>query len=161
MQNLQEKLNNGISDGDRKSIVEGLSRLLAETYTLYLKTHHFHWNVTGPQFRSLHLMFEEQYNEIWLAVDVIAERVRALGHFAPGSNREFGKLSSIPEAEGVPGATDMIRQLVEGHEIVTRTARGLFPAAAKAGDEATADLLTQRIQTHEKTAWMLRSMLER
>lgn len=161
MQNMQEKLNTGISDSDRKSIVEGLSRLLAETYTLYLKTHNFHWNVTGPQFRTLHLMFEEQYNELALAVDVIAERIRALGHFAPGSYREFAKLSSIAEAEGVPAANDMIRQLVEGNETVIRTARSSFPVAEKASDEATADLLTQRIQTHEKTAWMLRSLLEK
>ncbi len=161
MQNTQEKLNTGISESDRKTIVEGLSRLLAETYTLYLKTHNFHWNVTGPQFRTLHLMFEEQYNELALAVDVVAERIRALGHFAPGSYREFAKLSSISEAEGVPSATDMIRQLVDGNETVVRTARTLFAAADKAADEASADLLTQRIQTHEKTAWMLRSLLEK
>lgn len=160
MQNKQEKLNIGISDEDRKPIVEGLSRLLADTYTLYLKTHNFHWNVTGPQFRTLHLMFEEQYNELALAVDLVAERIRALGHFAPGSYREFGKLSSIPEAEGTPNATEMTRQLVNAHETVIRTARAIFPLASKVDDEATADLLTQRIQTHEKTAWMLRSLLE-
>ena len=161
MQNPQEKLNIGISDGDRKTIVEGLGRLLADSYTLYLKTHNFHWNVTGPQFNSLHLMFEGQYNELALAVDLIAERIRALGHFAPGSYREFAKLSSIPEAEGTPSATDMIKQLVEGNETVSRTARSLFPTTEKANDESTADLLTQRMSTHEKAAWMLRSLLER
>jgi starvation-inducible DNA-binding protein len=160
MQNSQEKLNIGISEGDRKSIVDGLSRLLADTYTLYLKTHNFHWNVTGPQFRTLHLMFEEQYNEVWLATDVIAERIRSLGHYAPATYRDFAKLSSIKEPDGVPPATDMIRQLVEGHETVSRTAREIFPVVEKASDEASADLLTQRMQTHEKTAWMLRSLLE-
>lgn len=161
MQNPQEKLNIGISDSDRKAIVEGLSRLLADSYTLYLKTHNFHWNVTGPQFRTLHLMFEEQYTELATAVDLIAERIRSLGHFAPGSYREFGKITSIREAEGVPVANDMIRQLVEGHETVVRTAREAFPAVEKAADEASADLLTQRLQLHEKTAWMLRALLEK
>lgn len=150
----------GISDADRKEITEGLSRLLADTYTLYLKTHNFHWNVTGPMFNTLHLMFEEEYNELALAVDVIAERIRALGAFAPGSYAEYGKLASVKEAEGVPSAEDMIRQLVEGQEAVCRTARALMPVADKANDEPTADLLTQRLQIHEKTAWMLRSMLE-
>jgi starvation-inducible DNA-binding protein len=161
MQNPQEKLNIGISDGDRKSIVDGLSRLLADTYTLYLKTHNFHWNVTGPQFRTLHLMFEEQYNEIWQATDVIAERIRSLGHYAPATYRDYAKLTSIKEPDGIPPATDMIRQLVEGHETVTRTAREIFPTVEKASDEASADLLTQRMQVHEKTAWMLRSLLEK
>jgi starvation-inducible DNA-binding protein len=161
MQNPQEKLNIGISDGDRKSIVDGLSRLLADTYTLYLKTHNFHWNVTGPQFRTLHLMFEEQYNEIWQATDVIAERIRSLGHFAPATYRDYAKLTTIKEPDGVPPATDMIRQLVEGHETVSRTAREIFPTVEKASDEASADLLTQRMQIHEKTAWMLRSLLEK
>jgi len=161
MNNPQEKLNIGISDLDRKSIVEGLSHLLADTYTLYLKTHNFHWNVTGPQFRTLHLMFEEQYNELWLANDVIAERIRSLGHFAPATYRDFARLSSIKEPDGVPPANDMIRQLVEGHETVSRTAREIFHAVDKASDEASADLLTQRMQIHEKTAWMLRSMLEK
>lgn len=161
MQNSQEKLNIGISDGDRKSIVEGLSHLLADTYTLYLKTHNFHWNVTGPQFRTLHLMFEEQYNELWLANDVIAERIRSLGHYAPATYRDFARLSSIKEPDGVPPATDMIRQLVEGHETVSRTAREIFPTVDKASDEASADLLTQRMQIHEKTAWMLRALLEK
>lgn len=161
MQNSQEKLNIGISDGDRKAIVDGLSRLLADTYTLYLKTHNFHWNVTGPQFRTLHLMFEEQYNELWMATDTIAERIRSLGHFAPATYRDFAKLSAIKEPDGVPPATDMIRQLVEGHETVTRTAREVFPLTDKASDEASADLLTQRMQIHEKTAWMLRALLEK
>jgi starvation-inducible DNA-binding protein len=154
-----QHVNIGISDKDRRKIAEGLSRLLADTYTLYLKTHNFHWNVTGPLFNTLHLMFETQYTELSLAVDAIAERIRALGEFAPGSYRDFGKLSSIPEAEGVPSAEDMIRQLVEGQEAVVRTARAIFTLADAANDEPTADLLTQRMQTHEKTAWMLRSML--
>jgi starvation-inducible DNA-binding protein len=150
----------GISKKDRAAISDGLSRLLADTYTLYLKTHYFHWNVTGPMFQTLHLMFETQYNELWLATDLVAERIRALGHTAPGTYSEFGKLTSIKETVGVPKATDMIRKLVEGHEAVARTARSLFPVAEKASDEATADLLTQRIQVHEKTAWMLRSLLD-
>ncbi|HCM43007.1 MAG TPA: DNA starvation/stationary phase protection protein, partial [Candidatus Omnitrophica bacterium] len=129
------------------------------TYTLYLKTHNFHWNVTGPMFQTLHLMFETQYNELALAVDLIAERIRALGFTAPGSYKEFAKLTSIQEADGVPKAEDMIRQLVEGQEAVVRTARAVFPAVEKASDEPTADLLTQRMQTHEKTAWMLRSLI--
>ncbi|ARL49848.1 DpsA protein [Burkholderia pseudomallei] len=153
------QINIGISDKDRKKIAAGLSRLLADTYTLYLKTHNFHWNVTGPMFNTLHLMFEEQYNELWLAVDLVAERIRTLGVVAPGTYREFAKLSSIPEADGVPAAEEMIRQLVEGHEAVVRTARAIFPDADAASDEPTADLLTQRLQTHEKTAWMLRSLL--
>ncbi|CAM8799732.1 non-specific DNA-binding protein DpsA [Burkholderia pseudomallei] len=153
------QINIGISDKDRKKIAAGLSRLLADTYTLYLKTHNFHWNVTGPMFNTLHLMFEEQYNELWLAVDLVAERIRTLGVVAPGTYREFAKLSSIPAADGVPAAEEMIRQLVEGHEAVVRTARAIFPDADAASDEPTADLLTQRLQTHEKTAWMLRSLL--
>lgn len=153
-------INIGISQSDRQEITDGLSRLLADSYTLYLKTHNFHWNVTGPMFQTLHLMFEGQYNELALAVDLIAERIRSLGHYAPGSYAEYSKLSSIEEANGVPPAKDMIRQLVQGHEAVARTARGIFPAAEKAHDEATADLLTQRIQIHEKTSWMLRSLLE-
>lgn len=159
MKNPQEKLNIGISDADRQAIADGLGRLLADSYTLYLKTHNFHWNVTGPMFNSLHLMFETQYNELALAVDLIAERIRALGHFAPGSYNSFSKLTSIPEADGVPTAQEMIRQLVEGNETVSRTARSIFPVVEKANDEASADLLTQRMQTHEKTAWMLRAML--
>jgi starvation-inducible DNA-binding protein len=151
----------GINKKDRAAIAEGLGHLLADTYSLYLKTHNFHWNVTGPMFQTLHLMFETQYNELWMATDLIAERIRSLGHFAPGSYSEFGKLSSIKETAGVPKAREMIKLLVSGHEAVTRTARSLFPAVEKAGDEATADLLTQRIQLHEKTGWMLRSLLEK
>jgi starvation-inducible DNA-binding protein len=150
----------GISDKDRKEIADGLSHLLADTYTLYLKTHNFHWNVTGPLFNTLHLMFETQYNELALAVDLIAERIRALGEFAPGSYAAYAKLSVIKEANGVPNANDMIRELVEGQEAVARTARAMFPVVERASDEPTADLLTQRLQIHEKTAWMLRSMLE-
>ena len=151
----------GISKKDRATIAKGLGHVLADTYSLYLKTHYFHWNVTGPMFQTLHLMFETQYNELWTATDLIAERIRSLGHFAPGSYTEFGKLSSIKETVGVPKAREMIKQLVSGHEAVARTARSLFPAVEKASDEATADLLTQRIQLHEKTAWMLRSLLEK
>ena len=151
----------GISKKDRKSIADGLSKLLADTYTLYLKTHNFHWNVEGPMFNTLHLMFETQYNELALAVDAIAERIRALGHPAPGSYAAYAKLSSIKEETGAPKAEDMIRQLVDGQEAVARTARAVFPAADKAGDEPTADLLTQRLQIHEKTAWMLRSLLSK
>lgn len=160
MKNTSLPIDIGISKEDRKKITEGLSHLLADSYTLYLKTHNFHWNVTGPMFQTLHLMFEAQYTELALAVDLIAERIRALGHFAPGSYAEFGKLSSIKEAKGVPEAKDMIKQLLQGHEAVVKTARGIFKAADKASDEATADLLTQRIQLHEKTSWMLRSLLE-
>ena len=151
----------GISDKDRKEIADGLSHLLADTYTLYLKTHNFHWNVTGPMFSTLHLMFETQYNELALAVDLIAERIRALGEFAPGSYGAYSKLSVIKEASGVPAATDMIKELVDGQEAVARTARAMFPVVERASDEPTADLLTQRLQIHEKTAWMLRSMLEK
>ena len=151
----------GISKKDRKTIAEGLSKLLADTYTLYLKTHNFHWNVEGPMFNTLHLMFETQYNELALAVDAIAERIRALGHPAPGSYAAYSKLSTIKEETGAPKAEDMIKQLVDGQEAVARTARAVFPAADKAGDEPTADLLTQRLQIHEKTAWMLRSLLSK
>ena len=151
----------GINEKDRKKIAEGLSHLLADTYTLYLKTHYFHWNVTGPMFNTLHLMFETQYNELALAVDAVAERIRALDFYAPGTYKEFSKLTSIPETENVPKAQDMIKKLVAGHEAVCRTARTVFPAAEKAADEASADLLTQRLQVHEKTAWMLRSLLEK
>lgn len=150
----------GISAADREKIAKGLSHLLADSYTLYLKTHFFHWNVTGPMFNTLHLMFETQYNELALAVDTIAERIRSLGHTAPGSYKAYAKLSSIEDSDSVPSAEDMIRQLVEGHEAVVRTARKIFPTAEKGSDEATSDLLTQRIQLHEKTAWMLRSLLE-
>jgi starvation-inducible DNA-binding protein len=150
----------GISAKERKQIAEGLARVLADTYTLYLKTHNFHWNVTGPMFNTLHLMFEGHYNELALAVDLVAERIRALGFPAPGSYKAYAKLSSIEEAEGVPAAEEMIAQLVKGHEAVARTARGVFPAVEKASDQPTADLLTQRLQVHEKTAWMLRALLE-
>lgn len=150
----------GINDTDRRAIADGLARLLADTYTLYLKTHNYHWNVTGPMFSTLHLMFETQYNELALAVDQIAERIRALGHPAPGSYRAFSRLSSIQEEEGLPPAEEMIRQLVIGQETVVRTAREIFPTVDRANDEPTADLLTQRMQIHEKNAWMLRSMLE-
>lgn len=150
----------GINEKDRAKIVEGLSHLLADTYTLYLKTHNFHWNVKGPMFNTLHLMFEAQYNELALAVDLVAERIRALGYPAPGTYSEFAKLTSIPEPVGVPKAEEMIAQLVEGQEAVVRTARKMFPVVDAANDEPTADLLTQRMQVHEKTAWMLRSLLE-
>jgi starvation-inducible DNA-binding protein len=153
-------INTGIKEGDRKKISEGLSRLLAETYTLYTQTHNFHWNVTGPMFRTLHLMFEEQYQELAMAVDVIAERIRALGAYAPGSFAEFTKLSSIKQISGVPEATEMIRNAVAGNEAVVRTAREVFETADDAKDEATADMVTERMQVHEKAAWMLRSMLE-
>ena len=154
------KIDIGISHNDRAKIVEGLSKLLADSYTLYLMTHNFHWNVTGPMFRTLHLMFEEQYNELALAVDSIAERIRALGFPAPGAYSIYARLSSIKEEPGVPSAEDMIKQLVEGQEAVTRTARGIFPLLDKVSDEPTADLLTQRLTVHEQTAWMLRSILE-
>jgi starvation-inducible DNA-binding protein len=154
------KIDLGIEERERQQIAEGLSRLLADTYTLYLKTHNFHWNVTGPMFQTLHLMFETQYNELALAVDLVAERIRALGFPAPGTYSDYAKLSSIKETTGVPKAEEMIRLLVEGQEAVVRTARSIFPVAEKANDEPTADLLTQRMQVHEKTAWMLRSLLE-
>ena len=150
----------GIKDDDRKKIAEGLSGLLADSYTLYLMTHNFHWNVTGPQFNSLHNMFMTQYTEQWTALDQIAERIRALGHPAPGTYKEFVKLASIKEVEGVPKADDMIRHLVAAQEATARTARKLFPVVAEADDQPTADLLTQRLEVHEKTAWMLRSLLE-
>jgi starvation-inducible DNA-binding protein len=150
----------GIKESERAKIAQGLSRLLADTYTLYLKTHNFHWNVKGPMFQTLHLMFEAQYNELALAVDLIAERIRALGFPAPGTYSEYARLSSIPETPGVPEATEMIRLLVEGQEAVVRTARALMPQVDAVGDEPSADLLTQRMQVHEKTAWMLRSLLE-
>ena len=154
-------INIGISETDRAAIVQGLSKLLADTYTLYLTTHNFHWNVTGPMFNTLHAMFMTQYTELWAAVDPVAERIRSLGHAAPGSYGQFGKLSSLPDAPATPPkALEMVRILVEGHEAVARTARGIFPLADKAGDEPTADLLTQRLTVHEQTAWMLRSLLE-
>jgi starvation-inducible DNA-binding protein len=154
-----EKIDIGIKDADRKAIAEGLSHVLADTYTLYLKTHNFHWNVTGPMFNTLHLMFEQQYTELALAVDLVAERIRALGLPAPGSYAQYTKLSSIKEETGVPSAEDMIRQLVAGQEAVVRTARQVFVTADGANDQPTADLLTERMQVHEKNAWMLRSLL--
>ena len=155
------EINTGIKQADRARIAQGLSRLLADTYTLYLKTHNFHWNVKGPMFQTLHLMFETQYNELALAVDLIAERIRALGFPAPGTYKEFVKLSSIEETSGVPKAENMIKALIEGQEAVVRTARSIFPMVDKVHDEPSADLLTQRMQVHEKTAWMLRSLLEK
>ena len=154
------KIDIGIEPSKREAIAGGLSRVLADTYTLYLKTHNFHWNVTGPMFQTLHVMFETQYNELALAVDLVAERIRALGLPAPGTYKKFNELSAIKEEEGVPKAQDMIRLLVEGHETVARTAREVFKAAESASDQPTCDLLTQRMQVHEKTAWMLRSLLE-
>lgn len=150
----------GISSGDRKAIAQGLSSLLADSYTLYLMTHNFHWNVTGPQFNSLHLMFMAQYTEQWTALDQIAERIRALGFPAPGTYKEFVALASIEEVEGVPKANAMVRHLIDAHESTARTARSLFAAVNAANDQPTADLLTQRLEVHEKTAWMLRSLLE-
>jgi starvation-inducible DNA-binding protein len=149
----------GIPEADRLAVAEQLGKVLADTYTLYLKTHNYHWNVTGPMFNTLHLMFEVQYNELWIAVDLIAERIRSLGEFAPGSYAQFAQLTSLAEADGIPDATAMLADLVAGHEAVARTARTAFAAADSAGDQPTADLLTQRMQVHEKTAWMLRSML--
>jgi starvation-inducible DNA-binding protein len=149
----------GIPEADRLAVAEQLGKVLADTYTLYLKTHNYHWNVTGPMFNTLHLMFEVQYNELWIAVDLIAERIRSLGEFAPGSYAQFAQLTSLAEADGIPDAMAMLADLVAGHEAVARTARTAFAAADSAGDQPTADLLTQRMQVHEKTAWMLRSML--
>jgi starvation-inducible DNA-binding protein len=152
-------INIGIEEKDRRQISDALSHLLADTFTLYLKTHHFHWNVTGKMFQTLHLMFEEQYNELWTANDLIAERIRALGFFAPGTYKEFSRLTSIEEESDVPTAEEMIRLLVEGHEAAIKTAREAFVVAERADDAPTADLLTERLQVHEKTAWMLRSLL--
>ena len=159
-QNKVGKIDIGISESDRLKITEGLSGLLADSYTLYLMTHNFHWNVTGPMFNTLHIMFMTQYTEQWNALDLIAERIRALGYPAPGTYKEFVKLASIPEIEGVPKAMDMVRHLVAAQEATARTARRLFPLVEKANDQPTADLLTQRLEIHEKTAWMLRSLLE-
>ena len=155
-----QPINIGISEADRQTIVDGLSRLLADSYTLYLQTHNFHWNVTGPMFNTLHTMFMTQYTEQWTALDQIAERIRALGHAAPATYTEFHKLASIKEVNGVPKAEEMVRHLVMAQEATARTARNLFPLVDKANDQPTADLLTQRIEIHEKTAWMLRSILE-
>jgi starvation-inducible DNA-binding protein len=150
----------GITEANRKKIANGLSALLADSYTLYLMTHNFHWNVTGPQFNSLHAMFMQQYTEQWTALDLIAERIRALGFPAPGTYKEFAKLATIKEVDGAPKATDMVRYLVAAQEATARTARKMFPVVGAANDQPTADVLTQRIDVHEKTAWMLRSLLE-
>ena len=156
-----QPVNIGISAEDRAAIADGLSRLMADTYTLYLTTHNFHWNVTGRMFNTLHQMFMEQYTELWNAVDPIAERIRALGHWAPGSYAQFASITSIADAPATPPkALEMIKILQQGHETVARTAREVFPLAARADDQPTADLLTQRLDIHEKTAWMLRSLLE-
>jgi starvation-inducible DNA-binding protein len=154
------QMNTGISEKDRAAIAQGLSRLLADTYTVYLKTHNFHWNVEGPMFQTLHILFMEQYTETWNAIDLIAERIRSLGHYAPGTYSQFQKLASISETEGVPKAKKMIELLIEGQEAIVRTARSVLPLADQASDEPTLDLLTQRMQVHEKNAWMLRSLLQ-
>ncbi len=154
-------MDTGISGRDRLAISGGLSRLLADTYVLYLKTHNFHWNVEGPMFQTLHQMFMVQYTEAWNAIDPIAERIRALGHYAPGSYKQYAKLTSVKEADGVPKAQQMVRQLIEGQETVARTARSVLPLAEKANDQPTLDLLTQRLDIHEKNAWMLRSLLKK
>ena len=152
-------INIGIPENQRSQIARKLTHLMADTYTLYLKTHNYHWNITGPMFQTLHLMFEQQYIELWTAVDLIAERIRAIGEFAPGSYKAFASLTSIEEEEGVPAAEEMIRNLVAGHEAVIRTARDIYSVAGEGSDEVTLDLLTQRLEVHEKTAWMLRSLL--
>ena len=154
-------INTGIAPAQRAAIVHGLSRLLADTYVVYLKTHNFHWNVEGPMFQTLHQMFMEQYTETWNAIDLIAERIRSLGEYAPGTYKEYSKLTRIKETDGVPKAEDMVQLLIEGQEAIVRTARELLPIADKAGDEPTLDLLTQRMQIHEKNAWMLRSLLKK
>ena len=153
-------IDTGISTKDRASIAKGLSRLLADTYLVYLKTHSFHWNVEGPMFQTLHVMFMEQYTEAWNAIDAIAERIRALGHYAPGTYREYAKLTRVKETDGVPKAAKMLRLLIEGQETIVRTAREVIPLADRADDQPTLDLLTQRMQIHEKNAWMLRSLLK-
>lgn len=154
------KVDNGISTKDRRKLADGLSALLADSYTLYLKTHAFHWNVTGPMFNSLHAMFMTQYNELWMALDEIAERIRALDHFAPGSGAQFAQLASVKEESGVPDWRGMVEQLVEGHDTCARTARKVFKVAEAANDQPTCDLLTVRLKAHEKAAWMLRALLE-
>jgi starvation-inducible DNA-binding protein len=155
-----KKMDIGISEAHRKDVAHGLSKLLADTYTLYLKTHNFHWNVEGPMFQTLHIMFMGQYTEMWNALDLLAERIRALGHYAPGTYSEFVKLSSIKESKGVPKALKMVEELIHGHEAVIKTTREIFNAAEKAKDQTTMDVLTQRLNIHEKTAWMLRSLLK-
>jgi starvation-inducible DNA-binding protein len=154
-------MDTGISAKDREAIAKGLSRLLADTYVVYLKTHNFHWNVEGPMFQTLHQMFMEQYTEAWNAIDLVAERIRSLGHYAPGTYREYLELSRVKETPGVPGAEEMVKLLIEGQEAVVRTARELLPLAESADDQPTLDLLTQRMQVHEKNAWMLRSIIKK
>jgi len=154
-------MDTGISARDRAAIAKGLSRLLADTYVLYLKTHNFHWNVEGPMFQTLHMMFMEQYTETWNAIDLVAERIRSLGHYAPGTYKEYLGLARVKETPGVPKALQMVKLLIEGQEAVVRTAREVLPVADKANDEPTLDLLTQRMQVHEKNAWMLRSLLKK
>jgi starvation-inducible DNA-binding protein len=158
---MAKTIDTGISAQQRAAVARGLSRLLADTYVLYLKTHGFHWNVEGPMFQTLHQMFMDQYTEAWNAIDPIAERIRALGHYAPGSYREYAKLASIEEASGVPKAEKMVRELIGGQEAVARTARSVLPLADEANDQPTLDLLTQRLDIHEKNAWMLRSLLKK
>ena len=154
-------MDTGISPKDRAAIATGLSRLLADTYVVYLKTHNFHWNVEGPMFQTLHQMFMEQYTEAWNAIDLVAERIRSLGHYAPGTYREYLELSRVKERPGVPKALEMVKQLIDGQEAVVKTARELLPLAEEADDQPTLDLLTQRMQVHEKNAWMLRSLLKK
>ena len=154
-------MDTGISAKDRAAIAQGLSRLLADTYVVYLKTHNFHWNVEGPMFQTLHQMFMEQYTETWNAIDLVAERIRSLGHYAPGTYAEYHKLARIKETPGVPKAEQMVRLLIEGQEAIVKTAREVLPIAEKADDQPTLDLLTQRMQVHEKNAWMLRSLLKK
>jgi starvation-inducible DNA-binding protein len=155
------EMDTGISAEQRRAIAQGLSKLLADTYVVYLKTHNFHWNVEGPMFQTLHQMFMEQYTETWNAIDLIAERIRSLGEYAPGTYKEYSKLTRIKETDGVPKAEQMVQLLIEGQEAIVRTARELLPIADEAGDEPTLDLLTQRMQVHEKNAWMLRSLLKK
>jgi len=154
-------MDTGISPKDRAAIAKGLSRLLADTYVVYLKTHNFHWNVEGPMFQTLHVMFMEQYTEAWNAIDLVAERIRSLGHYAPGTYREYLELARVTETPGHPQATQMVRLLIEGQEAIVKTAREVLPLAEKADDQPTLDLLTQRMQVHEKNAWMLRSLLKK
>jgi starvation-inducible DNA-binding protein len=154
-------MDTGISTKDRAAIAHGLSRLLADTYVVYLKTHNFHWNVEGPMFQTLHQMFMDQYTETWNAIDLVAERIRSLGHYAPGTYAEYNKLARIKETPGVPKAEQMVRLLIEGQEAIVKTAREVLPIAEKADDQPTLDLLTQRMQVHEKNAWMLRSLLKK
>ena len=158
---MAKEMDTGISSRDRGAIAQGLSRLLADTYLLYLKTHNFHWNVEGPMFQTLHVMFMDQYTEQWNAIDPIAERIRALGHYAPGTYKQYVKLATVKETDGVPKAEKMVAELIAGQEAVARTARSVLPVADAANDQPTLDLLTQRLDIHEKNAWMLRSLLKK